>query len=165
MGFVQETSFTPQFSMTLFCEKQLECVHAIPELERVVHIDASGTFVNISKKTGFVYQRILNYAMVMTDDRREYAKNYVVIGEMVSSTHDVYSISKFTAKFKFEYERLYKKDLVFKLVVMDYSFAMLHAVLQTLNHETVEEYANRVFKFSSNMVSQKSRQTSPKKEK
>ncbi len=77
----------------------------------------------------------------------------VLFVNKVTSSHDVFSISKLIAKLKFEYEKLFEQDLRFKLVVMDYSFSMIHAVLDVLNHDTVSDYAHRVFKYSSNQVS------------
>jgi hypothetical protein len=82
-GFVQDATFLPEFSMSLFSERQLKCIRQVPVSDRIVHMDASGGFVNISKKTGFVYQRMLNYVMLMKDDRMKQTNN-LVIGEMVS---------------------------------------------------------------------------------
>ncbi len=68
--------------MTLFSERQLKNIRQVPFDERIVHIDASGGFVNVSKKTGFAYSRFLNYIMLMKDVRIRKSNN-LVIGEMV----------------------------------------------------------------------------------
>ncbi len=101
MGFVQDMSLMPEFSMTLFSEKQLRCVHQVPHEERIIHMDASGTFVNVSKKTGFVYSRILNYIMLMKDDRIK--NNTLAVAEMVNETRQTSETGPFSGFFCLRY--------------------------------------------------------------
>jgi hypothetical protein len=56
----------------------------------------------------------------------------------------------------FEYGRRYDKLLRFRLVVTDYSWALMHIVINGLNSETMVEYSHRVFQLANGELSIKS---------
>ena len=50
---------------------------------------------------------------------------------------------------KFEYENKYKKSILrFRILVCDYSFVFLHAIVLVLNEHNLETYSKLIFKLS-----------------
>ncbi|CAF1050218.1 unnamed protein product [Brachionus calyciflorus] len=91
--------------------------------------------------------------LILTNVKSTVKYKSAVVGEYISSQHDVYSISRFLSCFKDDYERCYQQDqLKFRLICLDYSWASIHAVLKALNNENVIEYSNRVFKLSNDGI-------------
>ncbi|CAF1137911.1 unnamed protein product [Brachionus calyciflorus] len=148
-GYVQEVSTYPSLKLSIFTEKQFESINKTPEKNRILHFDATGSLVSIPQqytKNLFNggYKRILNYFMLL----KNYNQSIVVdgktkhktaiVGEYITSQHDVLSISSFLTIFKDNYEKCYPNEILkFRLVCIDYSWASIHAVLKALNHETV----------------------------
>ena len=64
---------------------------------------------------------------------------------MHTSRHDTYQIKDFIHLFKSDFEKGLKKQLNFRLVCSDYSFAEMHAIIQALNIETINDYCDRVY--------------------
>ena len=154
-GFIQEIISHPDFCILMYCEKQLECIKSTPKKNRFLFTDATGNLVSISKiqQTNNVeFNRILNYFCILKDsryinDNSKDRKKSVLVGEMSSSRHDVYAISRLFESLKFAYETVYSSELLyFRLIVCDYSWATIHAILKSFNLENVEQYAHRVYK-------------------
>ena len=73
-----------------------------------------------------------------------------MVAEYITSRHDSFSIGYFFNVLKNAYFKAYNKEkLYFRLVVVDYCFATIHAVLNSLNNEDIYDYAERVFKLAS----------------
>ena len=68
-----------------------------------------------------------------------------MVGEMSTSKHDVDQMRIFLNVIKSSYFKYTREKLVFRLIVIDYSWASVHAILSALNEEDVIQYANRVF--------------------
>lgn len=71
-----------------------------------------------------------------------------MVAEYSTSRHDVFSISCFFKKIKFTYQSLYKEPIYFRLIVIDYSWALIHSILDEFTNETPLDYAERVFKLA-----------------
>jgi hypothetical protein len=80
--------------MYLHSYEQLLCVKKTPPLQRIVHFDASGGLVKITKKKR-EYQRMLNYVLLLKDSKQLDLKApySVPIAEMASRSHGTYRIS------------------------------------------------------------------------
>lgn len=95
------------------------------------------------------YNRILTYFMVLRSIKDFEAKvkgHYAMVGEMSSSRHDVFQIKHFLDTLNCAYSKYTDEKLYFRLVVIDYSWASIHAVLNSLNNEDPINYANRIFR-------------------
>ena len=94
-----------------------------------------------------------NYKQASTYDFNTTKYKSTIIGDYISSEHDVYSISRFLNSFKDDYEHCYPKDdFKFRLICIDYSWASIHAVLKSFNQENVIDYPNRVFKLANDGI-------------
>lgn len=162
-GFVQDAKNIPQFCMHLYSYEQLECVNKVDRKYRFLHFDATGSLVSIPQKyqkhDNFSFKRILNYFMILSaqineseqiiDSVQKKEKNPSVnVGELVSSEHDVRALTNFLNNYAFSYKILYEEDIYFRLIILDYSWASIHAVLRAFCLEDVGDYAKRVFKLS-----------------
>ncbi len=153
-GYVQQITPYPKFSMINFTEEQLNCVKLLPYEDRVLHIDATGGLVSIKKchtKDNYNdYNRILHYFCLLKNRQK---KGGVIISELVSSAHDVFQISEFFLKTKFNFERLNgPNSFNFRLIVIDFASALIHSVLLVFNRQSVLEYANIVYKLAKEEV-------------
>jgi len=137
-------------------EKQLDCIKAISPDLRVLHIDATSDLVKLTKRQLDVYididfKQILNYFCVLKNihkNKREKGSS-VLVGEMVSSKQDTNEIECFLRTLRFNFCLCYPNDkFYFRLIVVDYSWALIHAVSGAINNETIIAYANRVYKLS-----------------
>ena len=66
---------------------------------------------------------------------------------MHTSRHDTYQIKDFLNLYKCDAEQKSTKPLQFRLVCTDYSFAEMHAIIQSFNIETINDYSDRVYKY------------------
>jgi hypothetical protein len=70
---------------------------------------------------------------------------------MHTSRQDTYQIKDFCSLFKADYEKRFQNNkLAFRLIVSDYSWAAIHALIQTFNTESVVNYSDRVFNYCIN---------------
>ncbi len=156
---MHDVTIFPGFSMTLLYDKQLEIINQIPIDKRILHISANNSSIKINKRVSFNYDKILNYVMLLRDQRVKEIHSVdnektVIIGELVSSNNDYYTIgSKLIDRVKCEFMKLYEQDLKFKIITCDYSWSMVQALLQFLNNESIEMYSKRVFNLSIGKVS------------
>ncbi len=75
---------------------------------------------------------------------------YAVITELHSTRQDTYAIRDLIQLYKDEYEAKYKGDFVARLIVSDYSWASMHAIIQAFNIERIIDYADRVYDYEQN---------------
>jgi hypothetical protein len=71
----------------------------------------------------------------------------VVVNETITSRHDTDRISEILLLLKNNYRRKFG-SLYFRLIGMDLSWATIHATLEVLNMETINDYSNRIYKIS-----------------
>ena len=72
----------------------------------------------------------------------------VIVSETSTSKHDCARIGEMFHLFKSNYKKKFDSFLKFRIVGMDLSWATIHAALEMLNNETIEEYAKRIYEYS-----------------
>ena len=72
----------------------------------------------------------------------------VTIMETSSSQHDSPRISEMFLLLKNNYRKKFGVAPKFRILGMDLSWATIHSALEVLNGETVEEYAKRIYDYS-----------------
>lgn len=140
-------------NITLHCEQQIKVLHSIPAEQRVLHIDATGQLVYVAKYMK-KYPKIMNYAFIVKDslNLEEFG---LLINETITSRQDAYSIGDMLRLFKFNYLSIYPNaGRIFQMVIVDLSWATIHATLEVLNLETVNNYSSRIYKFAKGEVSE-----------
>ena len=78
----------------------------------------------------------------------------VTISETSSSRHDSPRISEMFLLLKNNYRKKFGIAPKFRILGMDLSWTTIHAALEILNGETIEEYANRIFDYSKSKTSE-----------
>ncbi|RNA06625.1 hypothetical protein BpHYR1_002505 [Brachionus plicatilis] len=119
-GYVGSLRDLPYYEMILLTPKQLNCIKSVSEMNRILYLDATGGLVKIPKN------------LEDNNSTQELSKS-VMVAEYGTSRHDVFRISK---------------PLYFRLIVIDYSWALIHSVLDELTKESPLDYAERVFNFA-----------------
>jgi hypothetical protein len=114
---------------------------------RILHLDSSGKYCKITKEMNDQYQQIMNYVFLLKDIS-DLQKPATIINEVITSRHDTCRISEMFLLLKHNYRKLFDATLIFRLIVLDLSWASIHAILEVLNLETVEDYADRIFKYA-----------------
>ena len=132
----------------MHCEKQLEAIKALKPENRILHLDSSGKFCKITKDMNDQYQQLMNYVFLLKDVS-DFEKPATIINEVITSKQDTCRISEMFLLYKHNYRKLFDTALVFRLIVLDLSWASIHAILEVLNLETVEQYAYRIFNYAS----------------
>jgi hypothetical protein len=74
----------------------------------------------------------------------------VTVMETSSSQHDSPRISEMFLLMKNNYRKKFGAAPKFRILGMDLSWATIHAALEILNGETVEDYAIRIYEYSTN---------------
>ena len=92
--------------------------------------------------------RIQNYVCLLKDFN-DLNFTGIIINETVTSRHDTCRISEMFHLLQSNYEAKFGNSLKFRIIGMDLSWATIHAALKVVNFENVEEYANRIFEYSS----------------
>jgi hypothetical protein len=152
-GYVRQTLVGEQLGLYLYMEKQLTAIHSTSYEKRILLFDATGGLVGIGKKYtknfGFDLKRILCYYMILKNyDALGMSIGSVCVGELVSSEHDTLSICAFLRHLKGNYEKYFKEKLKFRLVVIDYSWASIHAFVEVFNRQEIIEYAHHIYKLA-----------------
>ena len=72
-----------------------------------------------------------------------------MVAELSTSKHDVQELQFFFETIKFSYERSFDgQSLIFRMIVIDYSWVLIHGLLKSFNSETIQDYANRIYDLS-----------------
>ena len=154
-GYLRELMTINEFTMYLNMERQLEALHTIPADQRLVFCDSTGGLVNIPDEVK-QYKRILNYVTKVKDLRlynTSLETKSAIINEMVTSRHDTYRCKDMFEYLKSSFLQRYPSDqFKFRLITTDYSWALMHGILEAVMNETVIQYAERVFKLSKNEI-------------
>jgi hypothetical protein len=72
----------------------------------------------------------------------------ITVSETSTSQHDSPRISEMFLLLKNNYRKKFGTAPKFRIIGMDLSWATIHAALEVLNGETIEEYANRIYEYS-----------------
>jgi hypothetical protein len=124
-------------------------LHNISGDDRIAHVDASGKFCRIPIRIRR-FKRLLNY-FIICKDRKQFVQELnveksLLVSEMVTSRHTTFSIGNFFRFLKYDYESKYPSEtLYFRMIVTDYSWATMHAIVEALNIENMERYAKKVY--------------------
>ncbi len=138
----------PDFCLTMHCEQQIEAIHRIPAEHRVLHVDSSGGFCKITKEMNDQYQQLMNYVFLLKN-ASDFDIPAVIVNEVITSRQDTCRIGEMFHLLKYNYKKVFDTSLNFRFIVSDLSWATIHAALEIMNLETVEEYAVRIFKYAS----------------
>lgn len=133
--------------MVLHTEEQIRLVNKIQPNRRICQVDATGCLVKIDKYMRD-FNRILNYVMLIKDigDSTMPGAN---VTEMATSVHDTFSISTMFNTFICNYKKVFPREqLIFRLLISDFSWATMHAALCSFNMEDMTTYAARVYSLS-----------------
>ncbi len=146
-GYVRSFESGEYFKMILQTETQLRALNKIPAKHRLIEVDATGSLVKIDKKQR-VFKQILNYVMLVININ-DLLQPDINITEMACSRHDVFAISEMFNCFRYNYLHLFpSENLIFRLMISDFSWATMHAALHVFNFESMVDYSKRVFSLS-----------------
>ncbi len=99
------------------------------------------------------FEKILNYFCILkkinrTNDGDEYKKQ-VLVGELCTSQHDVINLTNFFNTLRISYLKYSETyDLSFRLVVLNYSWALIQSIISGIFCENVTDYASRVYELA-----------------
>ena len=140
-GYIQRVNWHP-FGVMLYTELGLRIYHYVVKTQ-ALYCDATGTIVKLSdrgKEPAPLY-----YALVV-----QHPNGYgpVAVGELITTEHDITSISHFLDCFRRAEASLYGWTNVStpKQVVIDRSLVLLNSFLRVYNMETVRAYLHRCFR-------------------
>ena len=88
-------------------------------------------------------KRILLYALTVKCPTGKAPS--IAIAEHITSDHNVFSIRNLFSKLREIEYQIYQQNVFPKLVITDNSKAIIQAVLDELNRETLEEYLKRIY--------------------
>lgn len=71
-----------------------------------------------------------------------------VVSETVSSVHDTGRLCDMFRTLKTDFKKVYDTQLFFRYVVCDLCWATIHAMLEVMNLENIEDYARRIFQYA-----------------
>ena len=103
----------------------------------ILHMDSTGSVVR--KPTGIICKRIFYYAIVMKS-----GESILPVAEMISAQHDVPSISVFLKRYRHFVESSIHK-WPFKMVVVDWSWALINSVMKEWNNTSITEYLKHTY--------------------
>jgi len=125
-GSIRRMDLFPNFILHIHTEQTIKCIEHIKEHVRFLHIDATGSLTRIDK-TMAEYGQILNYGFLLKDFS-DLEKLGYPIADVATSRHDTFPIMEMCRLVKNDYHIIFRKKLYFRLVVIDYSWA-IHATL------------------------------------
>ena len=146
MGFIQQLSISHSgISITLFDEPLVRLYHTVTPY-CTLQVDATGSIIASMpwlKNADNKPNKILLYALTV---KRPTGKTpSIAIAEHITSNHSVFSIRNLFSKLREIEYQIYQQNVFPKLVITDNSKAIIQAVLNELNRETLEEYLKRIY--------------------
>ena len=131
----------------MHCERQLHAIRDVEPQHAVLHVDSSGKFCKITKEMNDQYKQLMNYVFLLKD-ASDFDKPGTIVNEVITSRHDTCRIGEMFHLMKHNYRKLFDTTLSFRLIVLDLSWASIHAALEVLNMESIEEYSQRIFNYA-----------------
>lgn len=64
---------------------------------------------------------------------------------MHTNRQNIFQIRSLFELLRSEYERCFNKKLTYRTITSDYSWAKIHAIIEGLNCQTVDDYINRIY--------------------
>lgn len=133
------------FVVTIFSDKQMKVIHNLMKagVEIVLHVDATGSVVaqpdGIDTK---VYYYVASVALTIQDEEE---KLLFSVMEMISSSHDAFTISTWFDNFSSEFHKKYDCYPLFHDFVTDFSFAILNAAAKSFNGTDLIDVINKIY--------------------
>ena len=110
-------------------------------------MDATGRLVQKPQDETH-FNQIYNYALLLKNTQ-QMNNSALQICEFISSSHDTQGTMEFLSRFRSELRKQFCETKMAELVVTDYSWMEMHAVLEAFNYgESMEDYAHRVFAYA-----------------
>ena len=146
-GYVQSPSISLNgVSVSLFDEALVKLYHLLSPHD-VLFFDASGSFVApfpwLLNKDGKP-MRVLLYALTVRHPAGKVPP--IALIEHITTSHNIFSIRRMLSNLKEAEYKIFKKNAKPKLIITDYSKAMIQAVLMELSGETLEAYLKRSYR-------------------
>lgn len=122
------------FYVYMYTEEQ---INVLDKNDIILHFDATGSVIR--KPKGMKCKRILYYALVVNKKG-----TILPIGEMITAVHDTNAISIFLKTF-YHFLRTKHFPWPFSVVVVDWSWALINAIMNEWNTMTVSKYLEEVY--------------------
>ena len=131
-GFVQYDWHFP-FVIHLYKEEQLRVYvqRRRGEGSSVWHLNATGSIIRSAASN----KSILNYALVMEGAKPGLAP--LPVAEMISSSHTIVTVTHFLSNAYHTIQKLTTTNAAPSVVVTDFSWTMIQAVLHAINHQDI----------------------------
>jgi len=106
--------------------------------DQIAHFDVTGSVIR--KPKDIYCKRIMYYVMVIKK-----GESIIPIAEMITSNHDIPSISILLKRYRQFVEINQRKWPLFKVVVVDWSWALINSLLIEWNRCNIVDYLKRVY--------------------
>ncbi len=133
------------FVVMIFSDEQMKVIHDLMKegVQIVLHVDATGSVVaqpdGIDTK---VYYYVASVALTIQDEEE---KLLFPVMEMISSSHDAFTISTWFNHFSSEFYKKYDCHPLFHDFVTDFSFAILNAAAKSFNGTDLIDLINKIY--------------------
>jgi hypothetical protein len=140
-GFIQQRGANP-FFVTMYSEQQIKLVGLQPH---VFHLNATGSiFLSVAG----LRKRMLLYSLILSNTVK--GEPPVAVLEMVANQHDTETVSHMLLCFRMDFNRVMRRSVttsfVGSLVVTDFSWVLIHAVLHEFNNaKDINTYLTETF--------------------
>lgn len=142
-GFMQQITDKP-FQVIMFTEKQVKLLRSLKS-PVVLHLDATGSIV---RRFQGLEKRILLYSLVVSNTN--VGEPPIAVVEMLSEAHDTCSILAMLQRFFQAVNAVSNKSVSYmfpkSMVVTDFSWALVHAVLFGLSMMDIHKYLRLTYK-------------------
>ena len=140
-GFIQYECHCP-FVVHLYEEAQLRTYLSRRRNEEwlVLHLDATGSII----RSEVARSKTFNYALVMAG--AEPGDAPLPVAELISNSHTKVTIGHFLGSVFHHLRKLSTIDVVASAVETDFSWALIQAVLQSINHQDIVMYLRLTWK-------------------
>ncbi len=94
------------------------------------------------------YGQLLNYGFYLKNFN-DLEEDGILICEVVSSRHDTHMIGEMFSLLCHNYQTINNnRNLKFRLIVSDFSWATIHAALKQMNTEDINQYMHKIFQIA-----------------
>jgi len=119
----------------MYTQEQLDIIDVN---DQIAHFDATGSIVR--KPRDIYCKRIMYYVMVIKK-----GESIIPIVEMITSEHDIPSICILLKRYRHFIETNRRKWPLFKVVVVDWSWALINSLMNEWNRLDVTDYLKQVY--------------------
>lgn len=119
----------------MYSQSQLDIIDVN---DQIAHFDSTGSVIR--KPKDIYCKRIMYYAMVIKK-----GESIIPIAEMITSNHDIPSICILLKRYRQFVEMNRRKWPLFKVVVVDWSWALINSLMIEWNRCDIIDYLKRVY--------------------